>query len=226
MAPLCVIPARAGSKRLARKNVAPLGGRPMLAYTIAAARDSGVFADVYVSTEDAEIAALARDHGATVPGLRPTELAGDTVTNVAVCLHLADQLAAEGSPHDAVVCLQPSSPLRGAAHVRGAWQAFADQDVDFLVSVAPIDPHCYHWAMEENEGNWRMVFGDRYLAVRQTLPPVWRPNGAIKIARLEALRATGHFFGARLGAYPMPEEASVHVATATDLKLCEALLEC
>lgn len=225
MTPLCLIPARRGSKRLRDKNLAPLGGRPLVAWTIAAARESGVFDHVYVSTEDAEIAAIAEREGAVVPGLRPADLAGDTVTNVAVALHLHDRLAAEGAAYDAVVCLQPSSPLRDGRHVAEAWQAFRGDDAaDFLVSVSPIDPHDFHWALHEGDTGWVMFFGDRFLAPRQDLPPVFRPNGAIKIATVPALRKTGNFFGAGLAVYEMPPDRSVHVATAFDLSVCEACL--
>ena len=221
--PRCLIPARGGSKRLLRKNVAPLGGRPMLAWTIDAAAGSGVFDRILVSTEDPDIAATAETLGAEVPGLRRTELAGDTVTNVQVALDFAHRM--DWAEDDAVVCLQPSSPLRTADHVRVAWETFVEGGFDFAVSVGPVDPHHFHWAMHEVDGRWQMVFGDRYLAVRQSLPPVYGPNGAIKIARIGALARQGDFFGTPLGVAVMPQAASLHVATPTDLKIAEALLE-
>lgn len=224
MNPLCIIPARAGSKRLPRKNVVNLNGRPLLAYTIEAAAQSGVFDRVYVSTEDAGIAAQARSFGADVPFLRPVELAGDEVTNVAVALHFFDTLVGHQLGYDAIVCLQPSSPLRRKDEIREAWDRFVDERRDFLVSVTHIDPHYFHWAMNKENGEWGMFFGERFKAVRQRLPQVFRPNGAIKIARPEALRDAGDFFGKNLGVFEMPEETSVHVATALDLALCATLL--
>jgi CMP-N-acetylneuraminic acid synthetase len=219
--PLCVVPARRGSKRLAEKNLRPLAGRPMLAYTVAAAQASGVFERVFVSTEDAEIARLAEALGA-VAHPRPDELAGDLVSATDVCLELAEAHAGEG--YDAVVCLQPSSPLRAAADVRGAWERFSASGADYLVSVTSIDPHYFHWAVARNDAGWAMVFGDRYMLERPLLPPVFRPNGAIKIARLAPLAARRNFFGAPLEVYEMPEERSIHVAEALDHAWAEYLL--
>lgn len=224
MRPLCVIPARIGSKRLARKNVALLGGRPMLAYTVDAALGSGLFESVVVSTEDPGIARLAATLGA-VPHSRPAVLAGDLVSATDVCLEVLDTRAAAGDAYDAVICLQPSSPLRGAADVRGAWERFVATGADFLVSVTPIDPHYFHWAVE-SDGEWsRMFFGDRFMLERPLLPPVQRPNGAIKIGRAVPLAERRDFFGPRLTTFALPEERSVHVAEAFDLWLAERLLE-
>lgn len=225
MRPLCVIPARIGSKRLVEKNVATLGGRPMLAWTVETALESDVFDRVYVSTEDDGIADLAAALGA-VPHARPVELAGDLVSATDVCLELLDARRAAADDHDAVVCLQPSSPLRSAADVRGAWERFAATGADFLVSVTPIDPHSFHWAVEpDGDGEWwRMHFGDRFMVERPLLPPVHRPNGAIKIGLAGPLAERRNFFGPRLTTYDMPEERSVHVAELFDLRLAESLL--
>ena len=223
--PLCVIPARAGSKRLPGKNLRTLGGKPILAWTVEAALRSGIFGSVYVSSEDERTLELARGWGAATPFVRPKDLAGDTVTNVAVALHQVDELARAGLEHDAVVCLQPSSPLRSGDHIRGAWDRFLDDGAAFLASVTPIDPHYFHWAMRHDPtAGWGMYFGDAFLDVRQNLPAVFRPNGAIKIARIDALREAGTFFGAPMSAYEMPEENSIHVATRTDLIVAEALM--
>jgi CMP-N-acetylneuraminic acid synthetase len=219
-----VIPARGGSKRLPRKNLLPLDGRPMLAYTVAAARDSGIFDRVYVSTEDGEIAQAAAAAGAT-PHARPPALAQDLVSATDVCLELEQSLRVAGDIYDAVVCLQPTSPLRRAEDVRASWAQFVASRADYLVSVTPVDPHYFHWAVHETARGWEMVFGDRYLQERPLLPPVFRPNGAIKIGRSEPLTATRNFFGKPLQVYEMPEERSVHVAERFDFELAEHLLQ-
>lgn len=222
MKPLCVIPARAGSKRLPAKNIAPLGGKPLLAWTIEAARESGIFDCVYVSTEDETIAVLAEKFGADASIRRPAALAGDEVTNVQVSLHLFDSLEAMGRRYDAIVCLQPSSPLRNGPDIHNAWDLFMRTHPDFLVSATPIDPHYFHWALKRDEdGRCAMVFGERYVTVRQKLPEFFRPNGAIKIARPDALRQQNNFFGNPLAISLMDEAHSVHVAVRYDLALCE-----
>jgi CMP-N-acetylneuraminic acid synthetase len=224
MKPLCVIPARRGSKRLPLKNILPLAGKPMLAHTVRAALGSGIFDRVIVSTEDGEIASLAQAAGAEVHA-RPIELADDMVSATDVCLEVAEVLAAQGDPHDAVVCLQPTSPLRHGEDIRLSWARFVDTGADYLVSVTAVDPHYFHWTVHETEAGWGMYFGDRFMMERPLLPPVFRPNGAIKIGRMEPLAQTRNFFGARLEAYTMPEERSVHVAEQFDLDLAGFLIQ-
>ncbi len=222
--PLCVIPARAGSKRLAGKNTATVAGKPMLAWTIEAAKQSGIFDAVYVSTEDDTTASIAQQFGAIVPYRRPAALAGDKVTNVAVALHLLDHLNGGDTQYDTIVCLQPTSPLRTAAHIRDALQEFVTSQTDYLLSVTVIDPHYFHWALEQRDGAWAPFFGSKFLTIRQDLPQVFRPNGAIKVAKAAALRIDENFFGADMSVYAMPEDASVHVATKTDQLVADALL--
>jgi CMP-N,N'-diacetyllegionaminic acid synthase len=223
MQPFCVIPARRGSKRLASKNLHPVGGRPMLAYTVDAALESGIFPSVVVSTEDEEIAEVARALGA-VPHARPTALAGDLVSATDVCLEAFERLGGSIPDVAGIVCLQPSSPLRSADDIRASWRTFLEHEADYLVSVTEIDPHYFHWALRETGGDWRMWFGDEFLMERPLLPPVYRPNGAIKIGRPGPLLERRNFFGPRLAVHPMPEERSVHVAYEFDAIVAEAVL--
>jgi CMP-N,N'-diacetyllegionaminic acid synthase len=223
---LCAIPARGGSKRLPKKNLRMLAGKPLIAHTIEVARQSGIFDDVYVCTEDQQIADVSRSYGASVPILMPGELAGDLIASHVPCQHLAAYLAAENrNAPDILVCLQPTSPLRNAEDLKVAMDRFAKNDFDFLVSVTKLDPHDFHWAVVPDGGDyWRMYFGDEYMKERPLLPLVYRPNGSIKIARLSALTKTGHFFGSRMGVVETPQERSVHVAVEFDLKFCEFIL--
>jgi CMP-N-acetylneuraminic acid synthetase len=108
--------------------------------------------------------------------------------------------------------------------IREAWQRFCESAADSLVSVTPIDPHFFHWAVEQDGAWWRMHFGERFLVERPLLPPVYRPNGAIKIGLAAPLAERRDFFGPRLATYEMPEERSVHVAELFDLRLAELLL--
>lgn len=220
VSPLCVIPARGGSRRLPRKNVLELAGRPMLGWMVEAAVRSGIFTEVVVSTEDHEIAGIAAGLGAAVHQ-RPLGLADDLASSTDVCLDVADAIAGD---HEALVCLQPTSPLTEADDVRAAWTTFEAERASFLVSVTPIDPHYFHWAVENRAGTWRPYFGDEYMRDRLELPAVFRPNGAIKIARVGELRARGNFFGQPLAVHSMPEERSVHVAHEIDAQLAGLLL--
>lgn len=220
---ICTIPARAGSVRLPGKNLADLNGRPMIAYTIEVALSSRFFEEVYVCTESRTIADVAVAHGASVPFLVPEALCGELVASHVPCQHVADRLGA--ATDEILVVLQPTSPLRSVDDLERSVRRFLDENLNFLVSVTPIDPHYFHWAVQPGEdGQWEMYFGDRYMKERPLLPPVYRPNGSVKIARCEALREEGHFFGDRLGTIEVPEERAVHVATAFDLAVCELLL--
>ncbi len=222
---LCAIPARAGSKRLPGKNIMPVAGKPMIAYSIEAALRSELFEDVYVCTNSAEIAEIAVSYGAQVPYLMPEDLCGDLVGSNVPCQHLAEYLINKGQPIETLVCLQPTSPLRSAEDIRQGMSVYQEDDVDFVVSVTPVDPHYFHWALHTNEkGYWEMYFGEKYIMERPLLPPVFRPNGSIKIGKFEAVREIDHFFGERLGMVETPEERSVHVATNFELDLCEFLL--
>ncbi len=221
--PFCLIPARGGSKRLANKNLHPIAGRPMLAYTVETALESGIFPSVIVSTEDDEIAGVARSLGAEVQQ-RPPDLAGDLVSATDVCLHAYGVRDRSIGEVRGIVCLQPSSPLRSAEDIRQAWETFLESDADYLVSVTEIDPHYFHWAMRQHDGDWGMWFGDEFLKERPLLPPVYRPNGAIKIGRPGPLMKRRNFFGPNLAVHSMPEERSVHVAFQFDADVAEAVL--
>jgi CMP-N,N'-diacetyllegionaminic acid synthase len=221
---ICTIPARGGSKRLARKNLRELAGKPLIGYSIESALATELFDQVYVCTEDAEIAETARRFGAAVPELVPEELCGDLVASHIPCQYIAARVQPQGEI-DALLCLQPSSPLRSAQDIRDAVAKFSEGPFDFVVSVTPVDPHDFHWAVVPGENDyWKMFFGSQYLKERPLLPPVYRPNGSIKVARLSALATVGHFFGERLVTIETPVERSVHVAVEFDLKLCETIL--
>lgn len=223
---MCAIPARGGSKRLLRKNVRELAGRPLIAYSIEGARESGLFSEVYVCTDDAEIAEVAVRCGATVPRLMPGDLCGDLVASHVPCQFLAAEIDKSGRSFDSLLCLQPSSPLRSAEDIRGAVNLYGQGRFDFVVSVTPVDPHYFHWAVvPTGETYWKMFFGTEYMKERPLLPVVCRPNGSIKIARLSALSSLGNFFGERLGSFETPEDRSVHVGTEFDLTICEAILK-
>lgn len=133
---LAVIPARGGSKRLPRKNIMPIKGHPLIAYTIKAAQDSSKLTDWLVSTDDEEIAEVALNYGAPVPFLRPATLAGDKDRNSAVLRHALDFMEAEtGRRYDIIVLLQPTCPIRSAEHIDQAVDLLWDSPLDTLASV-------------------------------------------------------------------------------------------
>ena len=133
---VALIPARAGSKRLHGKNVRPLAGHPLIAYTIAAARESGVFTAVIVSTDSPVTADIARHYGAEIPFLRPADLAADLSPDIDWVRHALEQLRQEGRAYSCFSILRPTSPFRSGATIRRAWNSFGGRnDVDSLRAV-------------------------------------------------------------------------------------------
>lgn len=220
---LLAIPARGGSKRLARKNLAMLCGVPMIAHTIEAARASRLSDQVFVCTEDDEIAAVSAAHGASVFHI-PAAMAGDEISSTVPCLALYDSLVDNGSTIECLIALQPSSPLRTGDDIRAAVDTLESTGADFVVSVTPVDPHYFHWALAERPEGWGMYFGSEFHKERASLPAIFRPNGAIKLGRARKVKETGHFFGSPLAVSEMPETRSVHVATEFDLACAQAIL--
>ena len=222
---LGLIPARGGSKGLAGKNTRPLAGKPLIAWTIEAARGAVSLDAVVVTTDSAEIAAVAREHGAEVPFVRPAELAADDTPMLDTVLHALDTLAAEGRAYDVVMLLQPTSPLRTSEHIDAAVGLMRERGSAAVVSVTEME-HSPLWANtlppEGSLGNFLRpeLAGTR----RQDLPVYYRLNGAIYLVETEALRSTRAFVGAHAIAYVMPAEASVDVDSALDLEFADFLL--
>jgi CMP-N,N'-diacetyllegionaminic acid synthase len=217
---LAVIPARGSSKGLERKNVAPLGGRPLLAYTADCVLGAVHPLRAVLSTEDDEIAGLGRRLGLEVPFRRPVELAGDEATSLEVLQHaLASLHADEGYAPDWVVLLQPTSPLRTAAHLDAALDRLMSGGFDSLVSLTLMRQNPA-WAYRVTDGTAEPVERDRP-GRRQELPEYYYPNGAI-YATSPMLLAADRILGDRCAAFVMEPRESVDVDDAWDMAVAEA----
>ena len=220
---LAIVPARGGSKRLARKNVLPLGGKPLIGWTLDAARDSGCFVDVLVSTDDAEIADAARAHGALVPWLRPAELATDTARSIDVVLHALDWYERERGAVGGMMLLQPTSPFRSAATIREAARRFVELGADApVVGVSPAETHPA-WTFSLEGSRMQPFCGWESLKLRsQDLPPAYTLNGAIYVSTPARLRETQSFYAENMHALVMPDRAeSQDIDTAEDWERAE-----
>ena len=185
---IALVPARSGSKRLPGKNVRRLAGHPALAYTIAAARASGVFADVIVSTDDERYAGIARHYGAEVPFLRPVDLAGDLSPDFEWIDFTLRRLAGERRTYDCFSILRPTSPFRLAATIQRAWREFvAEAGVDSLRAVELCKQHPGKmWVVRGRrmvpvlpfEGQNRPWHSSQY----QALPRIYVQNASLEIA--------------------------------------------
>lgn len=210
-----------------RKNIRPLRGQPMIAWTISAALAAKSLDRVVVSTEDEEIAQIARNLGADVPFLRPGELADDETTTLAVLRNVVHELEVrEGYFCDAVMTLQPTSPMRKTAHIDEAVALFsADPQADSLVSCIAV-PHIYHprsVMKRDDQGYLVPYLNDSQPTRRQDKEPVFARNGAaIYITRRICL--DNFVFGGRLLAYMMDERCSIDIDTEIDFERAEALM--
>lgn len=218
---LAVIPARAGSKGLPGKNLLPLGGRPMIAWSIEAALASRYLDTVIVSSEDEEILAVGRQWGAQTPFVRPQELAEDGTPGIDVVLHACRAMPG----YEYVVLLQPTSPLRAAEDIERAIERCRDSGAPVCVSVTKPEKSPYWMYFLDEAGHMApVVDAGRLPALRQALPEAYALNGAVYVARIDWLEQAKAFLTAETVAYVMPRERSVDIDTALDFKLAEALI--
>ncbi len=224
---LAIIGARGGSKGLPRKNVILLGGKPLIAWTIDAARGARDITRTVITTDNHEIADTARQCGAEVPFMRPDELAQDSTPGLAAVLHAVRWLDDhEGYRPDVVVNLQPTSPLRTSSDIDAAMALLRERQADAVVSVSPADQHPY-WMKTVDSSGWMKDFIEQREAtlVRQKLPAVYALNGAIYLAHREVLLSTGSWYTDRTAAYIMPFERSIDIDTAWDFADAERVLQ-
>lgn len=223
---LAIVPARGGSKGVPRKNIRPLAGRPLIAYSIAAGQGAESVDRLVVSTDDAEIADISRGLGAEVR-LRPATLAADDTPTQDVLQHVVEELAREGYRPDAVLTLQPTSPLRTARHIDEAAALYeADAQADSLVSCTDV-PHIFHpcSVMRKDAAGYLVPYlNDKQPTRRQDKEPVFARNGAaIYITRTNRLK--DYVFGGKLIAYMMDPESSLDIDTVGDFAAAERVLK-
>lgn len=215
---LGLIPARGGSKGVPRKNIRPVAGRPLITYTLAAAQGSRRLTDYLVSTDDEEIAGVARQCGAVVLE-RPPELAADETPMLPVVQHALAQ-----GDYDAVVILQPTAPLRTADDIDAALQILFETGADSVVSVYQVDDH-HPARMYRLQGNRLMPYDTEPAGrLRQALPPVYHRNGAIYACWTRLVRAQQTLLGPDLRPYLMPRGRSINIDDELDLAFADFLL--
>lgn len=223
--PLYIIPARGGSKGIPGKNTVSLAGKPLIAYTIevalAVADDPRM---IIVSTDSPKIAAVAESCGLSIPYMRPVELATDTAGSREVILDVMRFADEHGIDYDAVVLLQPTSPLRIADDVRATLAAYSP-DIDMAVTVTEASANPYYNCFETtDDGFLRISKGDGSLTRRQDAPVAYEFNGAVYVINPDSLRRMP------LGKFPrrvpvvMPAERSIDIDSPIDLAIAEVLL--
>lgn len=221
---LGLITARGGSKIIPRKNLRRLAGKPLIAHTIEAALEAGVLDRVVVSTEDPEIAEVALEHGAEVPFRRPFSLATDEAGSMDVIGHALEALGSTGYHPDALMLLQPTSPLRTSDDIRCVVERLK-AGAPAVVSVTPVKQHPF-WMKEVEPETLRISpFVDvRAPTRRQDLPPLFIINGAAYAATMEFWGRYNGFYGRETEAFIMPAERSVDLDDELDWLVLEQLM--
>lgn len=223
---LGLITARGGSKGIPRKNLAPLAGKPLIAWTLEAAAGATSIDRCMVSTDNDEIACVCRDWGMDVPFLRPASLAQDNSPHAAVVTHALDWLATHDSyKPDYILLLQPTSPLRTSQDIDDAVQLALRTAAPSVVSVTPTAHHpMLARRLDGNNTLAAFIPCDLDYPSRQALPAAYALNGAIYLCKREVFLSGRTFEPKGTIAYIMPPERSLDVDTPFDLRLCEYAL--
>lgn len=185
---IAIIPARSGSKGLKHKNIKDLNGKPLMAYTIEAAKQTGLFAEIMVSTDSKEYARIAREYGANVPFLRPPELATDASSSWDVVDHVIAEYLNNNQSFDTVALLQPTSPLRTSQDIMAGYGEMIKKDANLVVSVCEVE-HSPLWSnvLPDSLSLVGFLRPDVTNVPRQNLPVYYRINGAIYIIKTSHL---------------------------------------
>ena len=222
---LSLIPARGGSKRLPGKNVRPLGGKPLVVWSIDGVKNIPEICDILVSTDDPDIADVCEEAGAYVPWLRPAELATDTASSVDAAIHALDWYEAEKGSVDGLLLLQPTSPFRTRATVQQGIELFGKHGHQPVLGVSPTQTHPM-W-MLKMEGDYLVPFMQEHgIGTRsQNLPSAYVVNGSFYLISPSELRACRSFVGSKT--IPLliePPQEAVDIDTEWDFRMAEFIV--
>lgn len=221
---IAIIPARGGSKRIPHKNVRAFEGKPIIGYTIAAARESGLFERVVVSTDSEEIAEIALGYGAEVPFLRDAKLSDDVTPVSEVTSDALWQLDPTGIQFEVVAQLMPNCPLRTSSDVVDSYRQFEESAAESQISVVRYGWQNPWWAMRKNEQQeLEPLFKEQMSARSQDLPDLFCPTGAIWWARAKTVLQTKTFHLEGRTGWEIPWQRGIDIDTLDDWKMGEVL---
>jgi len=217
---LGLINARGGSKGIPNKNVKEIAGKPLIAWTIEAAAQSNKFEDIVVSTDDVDIATVAKVYGASVPFMRSAQLAADETPGIDPVLDALERLPG----FDAIMLMQPTSPLRNSADIVACINYAESKNVNSIVSVCESHYHP-NWMFSITYDNVLKSYGEEKISSRrQDLKALYSINGAMYFGLVDWLRDQRSFIDDHTHAYIMPPERSIDIDTPLDWKFAELLL--
>lgn len=226
MGRIAVIPARSGSKGLKDKNIRMLNGKPLLAYSVEAAIQSGAFDVIHVSTDSEQYAGIAKKYGADVPFLRNKETSTDDATTWDAMRYVLREYEKRGHVFDSITVLQPTSPLRTATDIKEALDFFDSKNANMVSSVCEMD-HSPLWSNVLPEDCSMEQFEDEKIAYmpRQKLPTYYRENGAVFIVKVVHLFTAENIYKPGSFAFIMNKLHSVDIDDVLDFKIAEVLLQ-
>ncbi len=223
MSYLSIIPARGGSVGLPRKNILPVGGKPLIAWSILQSLAVKSIKHVVVSTDSPEIAAIAKEYGAETPFVRPPELASNEAATEPVMLHALDYYESVGFTPDAVILLQPTSPLRFPGSLESAIKHFEQSGADSLLSVC--ENHHFFW---RNPANPEALYDYKNRPRRQDIRPenrTYRENGSIYITKTSLFRSAKNRLCGKIAMFCMDEREGWEIDSPSDLIVASSLIK-
>lgn len=220
---IAIIPARSGSKGLKDKNIRLLNGKPLLAYTIEAAKKSGCYSKIIVSTDSEKYAIIAKKYGAEVPFLRSAETATDYASSWDVVKETLNRLKEQGEEFDTFTLLQPTSPMRTSSDIKKAFFLMEERRADSIISVCEME-HSPLWCNTLPDNRCMKAFLKTKETRRQDLNTFYRLNGAIYLCRTYPFLRTLNIYGERSFAYIMDTIASVDIDSEIDFRIVEILM--
>lgn len=222
---LAIIPARSGSKGLKDKNIKMLNEKPLIAYSIKAAKESGLFDEIMVSTDSEKYAEIAKQWGAKVPFLRSQELSNDTASSWDVVKDVIERYKSFGIEFDTVALLQPTSPLRSSEDIINGYEVMKEKAANFVVSICEMD-HSPLWAntLPDDHSMERFIRPEVVKIPRQSIPTYYRINGALYIIKVDYLMKTTDIYSAKSYATIMKKENSIDIDDQMDFTIAEVLI--
>ncbi len=222
-----IIPARGGSKGIPGKNITMLAGKPLIAWTIEAARSATAIDRIIVSTDSQAIADVAKEYGAEVPFLRPSELGRDETPGAPPIAHALRWLAHhQNYEPELTLCLQPTSPLRLASDIENAHLLFRDSVAEAVVGLTLAAQHPYWMKKKGSDGLIEpFIGGENSKLRRQDLPEVFAVNGAIYLVRSDLFLIGESFYPPKTYGYVMPPERSIDIDSMLDMAMAEYFIQ-
>ena len=222
---IAIIPARSGSRGLKDKNIKELAGKPLLAYSIEAALEAGIFETVMVSTDSEEYATIARIYGAEVPFLRSRETSSDTASSWDAVAEVLNNYQVMGKDFDAFMLLQPTSPLRTAKNIRDAYDELDKKAANSIISVCEVDHSPLQSNVLPDDHSLENFIREESKGLRrQDMPTFYRFNGAIYLSRVNFFFKYHDIYHEKSYAYIMNKRESIDIDDEYDFEMAEAAL--